>query len=185
MTNFSNTPANIDQINHIGVLVTEAVQSAHEQGFESYKLTTVLTKQPNGYSLSPFSVHNGVKVRNASFKIPNVFAPIIADPAAAKKNGTIFFPVSNKPISDHDTHICIQDLYPVAPTHVLIIPKQQVEALPDLAQQAMGELYSQAAFVALQTLRLTQATLTINVYPPNQEVPQVHLHLMSQEKFAA
>jgi len=158
-------------------LAQDAIQEAHARGFQSYKVTTELDKQVDGYSLSPFRIHGGIQIKNATFKIPDVFAPIIANPEQAKAKGTIFFPVLNDV-----THLCIQDLYAVAPTHVLIIPKDDAQALPDLAQDSLGELYAQAIFVALETLKLTQATLTVNVYPPNQEVPHVHLHLISQEK---
>lgn len=158
-------------------LVTQVIVSAQESGFEAYQVTATLRRTNDGFSLSPLVVQKGVTKRNPKFGLPNVFAPILVDTQKAKDNGTIFHAIS-------DSYICINDKFPVAATHVLIIPRKEVITLPELSESARGELFAYGITTALDTLHLSTAILSINVYPPLQEVPHIHLHITSEEKIS-
>lgn len=89
---------------------------------------------------------------------------------------------------EDDDFIVIDDLYPKAPVHVLIIPKQpyaSLEAVPIEDAQFTHRLFSTARKVASQLGISDNYKLFMNVGEKVQAVHHLHLHLMggySKEK---
>lgn len=153
-----------------------AIDVADSKAFQSYQVVTDLLKtdKPNEIMLQAIRIENGKAHKKANFSIPNVFAPMIENPSQAEIEGTVF-------IERTEDHIVIKDKYPVAKTHVLVIPKKDGETILDMQTSKVADLFLQALQTAAITLHLTTAKLLVNVYPPNQEVPHVHLHILSNE----
>ncbi len=81
-----------------------------------------------------------------------------------------------------DEHVlAFKDIKPVAPHHVLVIPRKHVEALHDLVDvEAAGRLLVGAGKTA-QALGLDKTGYRIAVNTgrdAHQEVPHVHIHLI-------
>lgn len=168
---------NADQANALLTqLLQIAIDQAESKSFQSFQLVAYLQTQEDTDKalLTDIKVTNGKAKRKNTFSIPNVFASIISDPDKAIQEGTIF-------IKTTPDLIVIQDKYPAASTHVLVIPKKDGETILDMPIDAVGKLFFEAIQTATQTLGLESAKLLVNIYPPNQEVPHVHLHIMSDQ----
>lgn len=97
----------------------------------------------------------------------NIFAKI----AAKELPSTIVY--------EDDRYLAFTDLYPKAPIHYLVIPKEGVARFDDLPDaQAMGELM-QAAVRTAEANGLEDYRLVVNIGPGGgQEVFHVHVHVM-------
>jgi histidine triad (HIT) family protein len=89
-----------------------------------------------------------------------------------------------------DEHIvAFMDIKPVAPTHVLIIPRKPIARLEDATAHdhaVLGHLLIRAPAIAAQ-LGLTESgyRLVINNGPnAGQEVPHLHVHLIGGRRLA-
>lgn len=88
-----------------------------------------------------------------------------------------------------DEHcICINDIAPQAPTHVLIIPKKPIPTLADAAecdQPLLGHLMLAAGNIARQ-LNVEDAFRLIvnNGEAAGQTVFHLHLHLLANKNFS-
>ncbi len=88
-----------------------------------------------------------------------------------------------------DDHcICINDISPQAPTHVLIIPKKAIPKLADAEEQdeaLLGHLMLVAGKVARQ-LGVDEAFRVVinNGAKAGQSVFHLHLHLLARKVFA-
>jgi diadenosine tetraphosphate (Ap4A) HIT family hydrolase len=177
---FSNTadPRSLETaIQEITKLLVPALEKADQLAYTSFILVTELeTSQTNNamFMLSDFALGKNYTSPRPEFSFPNVFAPIIADPAKASDEGTVF-------LTNENDHIIIQDKYPSAPIHYLVIPKNDKVTILEMPVYEVAKLYVHAIEAALQKLTLKQARLLINVATPNQEVPHVHLHIMSSD----
>jgi histidine triad (HIT) family protein len=83
--------------------------------------------------------------------------------------------------------IAFRDINPVAPTHVLIIPKEHiasVNALSPDAEQLTGHLFTVAKQIAAQEgIAESGYRLIINTGPDGgQEVFHIHLHLIGGQR---
>lgn len=79
--------------------------------------------------------------------------------------------------------VAIMDLYPLNPGHVLVIPRQAVSKLSDLAPNTAEHLFGVAQKIlrAIETsgLRCEGANLFLSDGPvAGQDVPHVHLHVV-------
>lgn len=82
---------------------------------------------------------------------------------------------------EDDDFIVIDDLYPKAPVHVLIIPKQAYATLEDVAlddDAFYAKLLKTARQVASDLGIAANYKLFMNVGLQVQDVPHLHLHLM-------
>jgi histidine triad (HIT) family protein len=90
-------------------------------------------------------------------------------------------------VYDDERVMAFRDINPVAPTHILIIPKQHIPSVNDLApkdEAMMGYLFSVAQKIAAQEgLAESGYRLTINTGPDSgQVVYHLHLHLLGGRK---
>lgn len=80
-----------------------------------------------------------------------------------------------------------RDIHPVAPTHVLLIPKQHIASVNDLTaedEQLMGHLFIVAKQIAEEEgIAGSGYRLIMNTGPDGgQEVFHIHLHLMGGQR---
>ena len=91
-------------------------------------------------------------------------------------------------VYEDDKILCFHDLSPVAPVHVLIIPKNHYESLDDISQSAedienMGYLISKVKEIA-EILELENGYRLVNNCGEDgyQTVQHLHFHLMGKRK---
>lgn len=156
-------------------MIQKALNHTQKLGYQSFRLVTSrdLSTEESRSHLE-LMITNSHPNRSDNYDAANVFGPIVDNPAAARQKGTKF-------LSDLEEFVIIADLYPAAKTHFLVIPKQHFEALPDMPVGQAAKMYQLAIKTAENQLKLTKYQLIINVFPPNQQVPHVHLHLMSDQ----
>ena len=102
---------------------------------------------------------------------------------------SIFTKIINREISsdivyEQDNIIVIKDINPKTKTHLLIIPKKEIETINDLEKQDW-ELLAEMFFVAKKLAKELGIEewyqLHFNVWKKwGQEVMHIHLHLMSE-----
>jgi histidine triad (HIT) family protein len=86
---------------------------------------------------------------------------------------------SNKVLED-DNFIAFHDINPIAPVHILIIPKVHVEKFQDVKPEMMAEMTSFIQEVA-KKMGLDNSgyrLVTNNGKDGGQEVPHLHFHLL-------
>lgn len=164
----------------------KVLEFTQKQNYSSFKLVTELTIAPSQskstknethyISLTHFDINNPKTDTSSTFKVPNVFAPIIANRKSAEKQGTIFYYETKE-------HIVIKDKFPAATFHALLIPKEETQTILDMPIATVGTLFFQAITISSQVLGLSKVKLVVNVAPPNQEIPHVHLHIMSNQNY--
>jgi histidine triad (HIT) family protein len=94
-----------------------------------------------------------------------------------------------KLIYEDDAVVAFRDINPVAPTHVLIIPREHVETVNDLEPghaELVGRLHLVAAKLAAQE-KLSERgyRLVLNCGPEaGQAVLHLHLHLIGGRKLS-
>ena len=102
----------------------------------------------------------------------------------------IFCKIINKEIPadfiyEDDSYIVLNDLYPKAPTHMLIIPKRHIRSVNDITEsdsKYIGDMFLLAKKIAKQK-DLSGYQLKFNVEKAGgQEIFHIHLHLTSQSK---
>lgn len=103
--------------------------------------------------------------------ISDVFCRIIKDPSG------------NKIVSEGADWLAIEDIHPVAPVHILIIPKKHFESLMEAGKEErvlLGQLLLAAKAIAkLKGLDKKGFRLVINSgVDGGQLVPHFHLHLI-------
>jgi len=175
-TNTANNESLEVAIQEISALLAPALEKAINLNYTSFELVTDLTaNQPNiTFMITDFALGKAYTSETPKFSFTNVFAQIVADPDKASDEGTVF-------LANEEDHIIIQDKYPSAPIHYLVIPKKDITTILDMPLREIAKLYVHAIEATLQKLTLTKAKLLINVAPPNQEVPHVHLHILSTD----
>ena len=88
----------------------------------------------------------------------------------------------------HDEQVtAFQDIHPVAPTHILIVPNRHIASVNDLTEadeRLVGRLFITARHLAEQEdIQESGYRLIINNGPDGgQEVPHLHLHLIGGHK---
>ena len=89
-----------------------------------------------------------------------------------------------------DEHVVVfRDIQPQAPVHLLVVPRQHIEALVDL-EEGHGEVAGRALVTAAAVARAQPQLadgfrLIVNSGPAGgQTVPHLHLHLLGGRSFS-
>ena len=105
---------------------------------------------------------------------------------------TIFQKIINKEINadiiyEDEKSLVFRDINPVAPTHLLIIPKKQIEKISDATEEAqdlLGHLFLVAGKVAKELGIENAFRLVINNGAGAQQtVFHLHIHLLADREF--
>ncbi len=80
-------------------------------------------------------------------------------------------------VAEDDRHYAFLDINPMAPGHVLVIPRREVDYLFDLSAEEYGELMEFAREVALKIKRAIPYQRG-GVAVLGMEVPHAHIHLV-------
>ena len=91
-------------------------------------------------------------------------------------------------IYEDEQSLVFRDINPVAPTHLLIIPKKQIEKISDASdedQELLGHLFLVAGKVAKQ-LEIDDAFRLVvnNGAGAQQTVFHLHIHLIAEREFS-
>ena len=106
---------------------------------------------------------------------------------------TIFQKIIDKQLSadiiyEDDKSLVFRDINPVAPTHLLIIPKKQIEKISDAQKQdqgLLGHLFLVAGEVARQLGIQDAFRLVVNNGAGAQQtVFHLHIHLIAEREFS-
>jgi diadenosine tetraphosphate (Ap4A) HIT family hydrolase len=87
-------------------------------------------------------------------------------------------------VYENDVALAFHDVYPKAPTHILVIPKGEFIAFDDFAAQASAEEiigFNQAVHHVIQTFSLQEKgyrLLSNQGLHGCQEVPHYHVHIL-------
>ncbi len=86
-------------------------------------------------------------------------------------------------VYETETVLAFQDIYPKAPTHILIIPKKPIQSVSKAAsedKEVLGELFLAAAKIAEETgVDKTGYRLVVNNgRDAGQAVDHLHVHLL-------
>jgi len=88
-------------------------------------------------------------------------------------------------VYEDESVLAFRDLHPLAPVHILIIPKVHVESMNDLKDEAlMGHMLGTAVKIA-KDLKISDGGYKLLIRTGRdggQEVPHVHLHLLGGAK---
>lgn len=74
-------------------------------------------------------------------------------------------------------HLAFLDVFPLAKGHVLVIPKQEVDSIFDLSDQAYAALWLFAKRTA-KALELAIPCKRVGIAVIGLEVPHAHIHLL-------
>lgn len=86
-------------------------------------------------------------------------------------------------VAEDDKHLAFLDINPLMKGHVLVIPKEEVDYLFDLEDQAYLDLYAFTKKVALG-LKKAISCERIGLTVMGLEVPHVHIHLIPMNSMA-
>ena len=91
-------------------------------------------------------------------------------------------------VFEDDLVIAIRDIYPQAPTHVLVVPKKPITRIAEATaedQQLLGHLLLKAAEVAAKLELKNGYRLVINCGEDGGEtVPHLHVHILGGRHMA-
>ncbi|MHB8604437.1 MAG: HIT family protein [Thermoplasmatota archaeon] len=99
----------------------------------------------------------------------------------------LFCKIARGEIPSHKVHedgrtFAFLDIHPLAPGHVLVIPKRHAPLLEELSADDAGALLATARDVGARAMRATHATATTialnNGKDAGQEVGHVHIHVV-------
>ena len=80
-------------------------------------------------------------------------------------------------VAEDEAHIAFLDIQPVAPGHVLVVPKKEVDYIFDLNSSDYAALWAFAHKVSTG-LRLAVPCLKVGISVIGLEVPHTHIHLV-------
>jgi histidine triad (HIT) family protein len=80
-------------------------------------------------------------------------------------------------IMEDEHHLAFLDVFPLAKGHVLVIPKQEVDSLFDLSDQAYANLWLFAKRTA-KALEIAIPCKRVGIAVIGLEVPHAHIHLL-------
>ena len=80
-------------------------------------------------------------------------------------------------IMEDQHHLAFLDIFPLAKGHVLVIPKQEVDSIFDLSDQAYAELLLFAKRTA-KALEIAIPCKRVGIAVIGLEVPHAHIHLL-------
>ncbi len=81
-------------------------------------------------------------------------------------------------VAEDDKHIAFLDIFPNAKGHTLVVPKQEVDKIFDLSEQAYLDLMQFARSVAKAQEQVFTDAKRIGMAVVGLEVPHVHVHLI-------
>ncbi len=81
-------------------------------------------------------------------------------------------------VAEDEKHIAFLDIFPVAPGHVLVVPKKETDKLFDLDEKEYLELMTFARKVAKAMEKVFPRVNRIGMAVIGLEVPHVHVHLV-------
>jgi histidine triad (HIT) family protein len=92
-------------------------------------------------------------------------------------------------VHDDELVLAFRDINPMAPTHILVIPRRHIASAADLTEEdgpLLGRLFSVATALARQEgVGASGFRLVTNVGPDaGQSVDHLHLHLLGGRKLA-
>ncbi|MBI2041637.1 MAG: histidine triad nucleotide-binding protein [Candidatus Nealsonbacteria bacterium] len=95
--------------------------------------------------------------------------------------------LSSEVVYEDDKFLAFKDIHPIAPVHILIIPKKHIETIEHIGpgdKELIGELFLAAKKVAkLQGVLESGYRLSFNVGKnAGQAVDHLHLHLIGGKK---
>ena len=95
---------------------------------------------------------------------------------------SIFTKIANREIPAHiiaedEYHLAFLDINPLVLGHALVIPKQEINYIYDLSDEALGSLHLFAKKVA-KAIEETVSCNRIGVAVMGLEVPHAHIHLI-------
>ena len=96
---------------------------------------------------------------------------------------TVFTKIINREIpayivAENDHHIAFLDIFPVAPGHVLVVPKKETDKLFDLSENDYTNLMQFTYRVAKAMEKAFPEANRIGMAVIGLEVPHVHVHLV-------
>lgn len=80
-------------------------------------------------------------------------------------------------VMEDEHHLAFLDILPLAKGHVLVIPKQEVDSIFDLSEQAYAELWLFAKNTA-KALEIAIPCKRVGIAVIGLEVPHAHIHLL-------
>lgn len=80
-------------------------------------------------------------------------------------------------IMEDEDHLAFLDVFPLAKGHVLVIPKQEVDSIFDLSDQAYVNLWLFAKTTA-KALEIAIPCKRVGIAVIGLEVPHAHIHLL-------
>ena len=90
-------------------------------------------------------------------------------------------------VYEDDLCLAFRDISPQAPTHILVIPKQEIRSLAEIAdadKPLMGHLYGVIRDLAAREGLETGYRVVVNCGPDGgQTVPHLHFHLLGGRSF--
>jgi histidine triad (HIT) family protein len=91
-------------------------------------------------------------------------------------------------VYEDDLCLAFRDIRPVAPTHVVVIPKKEIPTVSDVSEEdevALGHLFVVISKIAAHLGLDSGYRVVANCGPDaGQEVMHVHLHLLGGRKLA-
>ncbi len=81
-------------------------------------------------------------------------------------------------VAEDDKYIAFLDIFPNAKGHTLVVPKQEVDKIFDLSEQAYLDLMQFARKVAKAQEQVFTGAKRIGMAVVGLEVPHVHVHLI-------
>jgi histidine triad (HIT) family protein len=92
---------------------------------------------------------------------------------------------SNK-VLENDKFVAFHDLYPKAPVHILIIPKEHVDCFQDVSSSTMAGItpFIQEVAALLGLDKSGYRLITNNGDDGGQEIDHLHFHLLGGGKLA-
>ncbi|MBD5326693.1 MAG: HIT family protein [Bacteroides sp.] len=85
--------------------------------------------------------------------------------------------ITSYKVAEDDRHFAFLDINPMAPGHVLVIPRREVDYLFDLEPEEYGALMEFARKVALK-VKKAMPCQRVGVAVLGMEVPHAHIHLV-------
>jgi len=87
-------------------------------------------------------------------------------------------------VMDNDACVAFLDVKPLFHGHVLVVPRDHVVTLPELAPQAIGPLFSHVASIAqaLTTAMGAEGSFIAMNNVVSQSVPHLHVHVVPRTK---
>jgi len=89
--------------------------------------------------------------------------------------------IPNKTILENDEFLAFEDINPLAPIHILVIPKQHIESFDDVSSDIMGKmtLFIQQVAKKLDIQKDGYRLITNIGKNGGQEVGHLHFHILA------